>query len=180
MFHSALFLNLLFVAAITWASYRHFERDGQEPRGASALSLATGLGTVVNVWLALAEPRAGAYISLTAIALTILALAFFLAAIHASRNGGLSLAFSECTPSAVVDNGVYRHIRHPFYASYCLYWLSWVLLTNAQPLAAAIAVAMIASYVIAARKEERLLSARHGEAYRSLMLRTWRLVPGLY
>lgn len=180
VFSLALILKLLFVALVTWASYRHFARSGREPAGATALALATGLGTGANVWFALEEPRAGVSSSLIAASLVILATAVFIAAVHATRNGGLSLAFSDRTPPAVIESGIYGVIRHPFYASYCLYWLAWVPLTAAHPVSIGIAVAMIAGYVAAVRKEERLLTKRLGDAYSSLMRRTWRLLPGIY
>lgn len=180
MFSLALCLKLLFVAVITWASYRHFARSEREPGGATALALATGVGTAVNVWLALAEPRPGPSGALIALSLTGLALVVFFAAVHATRNGGLFLAFSERTPPAIVDRGIYGIVRHPFYASYCLYWLAWVPLTAAHPVSIIIGAVMIAGYVAAVRKEERLLMLQQGTAYEALMRRTWRLLPGVY
>lgn len=180
VFHVALFLNVLFVLTIAWASYGHFSRDEREPMGAKALALATAAGTLANVGLAYVDPRPGPLASAAAIVLSAVAFAVFFAAVHATRKGGLSLAFSERTPSAVIDSGIYGIVRHPFYTSYCLYWLSWVPLTNAAPLSVLIGGAMGAAYIVAARKEERLLTARLGQAYAALMRRTWRLVPGLH
>jgi protein-S-isoprenylcysteine O-methyltransferase Ste14 len=180
MFHGALFFNLAFVAVITWASYRHFSREASEPRGAVLLSLATAAGTLLDVWLALGEPRAGLVASAASLVVTATAFAIFFAALGASRDGGLSLAFSDRTPDAVVDRGIYGVIRHPFYASYCLYWMSWAILANGHPLSIAICVAMVLAYVAAVRSEERLLAERLGQPYRLLMQRSWRLAPWIY
>lgn len=180
MFRIALYLNLVFIATALWASYRHFDRDEAQPAGARALTLATGIGTVANIWFAYHSPRDADWANFAALTLAVLAFAVFLAALHATWKGGLSLAFSESTPPAVIDGGIYGVIRHPFYCAYCLYWLSWVPLTSLHPGAILVAGAMIASYIVAVRKEERHLIAGLGEAYRSLMRRTWRFLPGVH
>lgn len=148
--------------------------------GASLLSLATIAGTGMNAWLALEEPHVGSGLALAAALMSALALAGFVAALRETRKAAFSLAFSERTPGAVVDSGIYSVIRHPFYAAYLLYWASWFVLTGFHPASGVVLVGMAATYVLAARKEERLLSARLGAEYTNLMKRTRRFVPGIY
>lgn len=173
-------MNILFVLFAGWASLRHFKRSEREPLGARLLTLATVAGTALNGWLALRHPWPGDLEAAIALLLTLAAFAVFFAAVRASRDGGLSLAFSDATPVAVVGHGIYSVVRHPFYSSYILYWLSWLPLSSFDPLSCLIAVGMISSYVVAARKEERLLSGRLGPSYGALVDRTWRFVPGVY
>ncbi|MBX9863445.1 MAG: isoprenylcysteine carboxylmethyltransferase family protein [Hyphomicrobium sp.] len=180
LFTLAIALNGLFLALGAWASLRHFARTEREPRGASLLTAATVLGTALNVWLALRHPDPTPLEIAVSIALMLVALAVFAAAIRATRLGGLSLAFSDATPGAVVETGIYGVIRHPFYTSYILYWLNWLPLSAFDPLSCGVAVAMIAAYTAAARKEERLLTSRLGSPYAGLMQRTWRFLPGVH
>ncbi len=175
-----LVINVLFLGAGAWASARHFARTEREPRGATVLTIATIAGTGLNLWHAIAHRDVAGLDADLAIAISLAAFILFFAAVYATRHGGLSLAFSDRTPDAVVDRGIYRVIRHPFYASYILYWLSWLPLTSFDPIALLVAAFMIAAYKLAAGKEERLLTARLGRNYSALAQRTWRFLPGVY
>ena len=80
---------------------------------------------------------------------------------------------------AVVDTGLYAHVRHPGYAGtlallfgYAISWQSPAALVAALPLIPAYARRMTA--------EERLLEAELGDAYARYRRRTRRLVPGIY
>jgi len=180
LFTIAIALDAVFLALGAWASLKHFARNEREPRGASLLTAATVLGTALNAWLALRHPKPTDLEAALSIILVLAALAVFAAAIRATRLGGLSLAFSDATPGAVIESGIYGVIRHPFYTSYILYWLNWLPLSSFDPLSCVVAVAMIAAYTVAARKEERLLTARLGSPYTGLMQRTWRFLPGVH
>lgn len=175
-----LVVNVLFLGAGAWASARHFVRDEREPHGATLLTIATIAGTGLNLWHVIAHRYDVGPDADLAIVLSLAAFILFFAAVRATRHGGLSLAFSDRTPDAVVDRGIYRVIRHPFYASYILYWLSWLPLTSFDPIAFVTAGVMIAAYKFAARKEEHLLTARLGQNYATFARRTWRFLPGVY
>lgn len=180
LFTLGIALNALFLGFGAWASLNHFARNEREPRGASLLTIATVLGTAFNAWLALRHSLPTDIEVALSMILVLAALAVFAAAVRATRLGGLSLAFSNLTPSAVIESGIYGVIRHPFYASYILYWLNWLPLSSFDPLSCVVAVAMIAAYTVAARKEERLLTSRLGTPYSGLMQRTWRFLPGVH
>lgn len=175
-----LVVNMLFLGAGAWASARHFARDEPEPHGATLLTIATIAGTGLNLWHAIAHRYDVGLDADLAIIFSLAAFVLFFAAVRATRHGGLSLAFSDRTPDVLVDRGIYRVIRHPFYASYILYWLSWLPLTSFDPIAFVMAGIMIAAYKFAARKEEHLLTARHGQSYETFAQRTWRFLPGVY
>ena len=79
---------------------------------------------------------------------------------------------------SLVTRGPYRWIRHPFYVSIALSVTAnglaaanWFLLATGW-----LTVALL---VVRTRKEEALLVARFGEAYRSYVERTGRFVPRL-
>ncbi len=176
----ALGLKLVFFAVMAWASYWHFQRRETEPKGATLLSLATVGGTVLNAWLSVQDPVVDSRLALIAAVMSALALTGFIAALLETRRSALSLAFSDRTPAAIVDSGIYGVVRHPFYAAYILYWTAWFVLTGFHFASGIILVGMAITYELAARKEERLLTARLGDDYARLMRRTRRFVPGIY
>ncbi len=173
-------LKALFLALMVWASLRHFKRQEAEPKGATLLSIATISGTALNAWLALSGSVPASGLAWVAAVMSALALAGFVAALRETSRSALSLAFSERTPGSVVDTGIYGVIRHPFYAAYLLYWTSWFVLTGFHFASGLVLVGMAITYELAARKEERLLTARLGNDYRQLVERTRRFVPGIY
>jgi protein-S-isoprenylcysteine O-methyltransferase Ste14 len=173
-------LNILFVAAISTASYNHFDRRHAEPMGATFLSFATLLGTLGNilVWLFLVPPDpVGATV---AVVMAALAGALFAFAVTESRGGGLLLAFSPRTPPEIIERGIYAHVRHPFYLSYIVFWWDWCPLNSFHPATVATAALITGIYIFAARKEEHLLTYRFGDRYADYSRRTKQFVPWLF
>ncbi len=54
---------------------------------------------------------------------------FWWAVAHAAR-AQLNLAFTNATPVTLLVDGPYAYIRHPFYASYLLYWVAGAFVSN--------------------------------------------------
>ena len=84
----------------------------------------------------------------------LLSLALFRQAIAASRNARLKLAFDEANPHGLVTEGPYRYVRHPFYASYVLFWIGWAVALW-HPIVMVPLVIIAAIYVRAALVEEQ-------------------------
>lgn len=80
--------------------------------------------------------------------------------------------------AVLIQDGVYRRLRHPIYAALILLALGWGLLT-ASLLAIALAVALALLLDLKARREEVWLRARY-PGYTDYALRTKRFVPGIY
>ena len=79
--------------------------------------------------------------------------------------------------SELVTTGPYRWVRHPMYAAIWLWSLAQGLML-ANWLAGWAAVATLAPlYWIRTPREERMMIAQFGDAYRDYMTRTGRLVP---
>src|SRR6476620_6047356 len=118
---------LLLLAGIgVWfaAAVGHFNK--QSPRRPllvllQGLWLAAGLATVRAV---ATNHRVPPLRSLAAAAAATLAAVLFRAALCATRNKSLSVAFSRTTAPALVQSGPYRYIRHPLYTSYVIFWIS--------------------------------------------------------
>ena len=64
-------------------------------------------------------------------------------------------SFSNLTfPKPYCDRGPYRYIRHPFYASYILFWLGCAIATL-HPVNVGYFLVLVPVYVISALKEEK-------------------------
>lgn len=166
-------LGILYFAAISIATKTHFQssRFATGMRVAALLSLAG----IANFLVALGRNSWG---PIAAIPLIIVAGLVFASALWTSRSGNLGLAFDPTARSVdVLQTGPFRRLRHPFYASYILFWIaaaiySWNLF------GAAVSAALTVGYVMAARQEEaRLLSSAVGPDYAAYKQRAGFLWP---
>lgn len=121
--------------------------------------------------------------AIAGIAMYVAATLLFLSALEAARRVPLPRAFvSDPPPKALITGGPFAVIRHPFYVAYSLAWLAAPVATHG-PLVTVVALVQIAIYVIAARREERQLEDRFGDAFRTYKLATgmlWPSLPGLF
>lgn len=112
--------GLAFFAAMTWAVTFHF-RSAHKPMPFLLLSLASVANVAVFghfVWRRPPET----WLLAIALVLILAAAVLFWAALSASRAASLKLLFDKAEPGGLLEAGPYRYIRHPFYASYILYW----------------------------------------------------------
>jgi protein-S-isoprenylcysteine O-methyltransferase Ste14 len=93
------------------------------------------------------------------------------------RNWSPSLQLRE--EHGLVTEGVYRHVRHPMYASEWLWGVAQALLLQNWVAGWAGMVLFTPLYVLRVPREERMMLDRFGEEYRSYMDRTGRVVPRL-
>jgi protein-S-isoprenylcysteine O-methyltransferase Ste14 len=93
------------------------------------------------------------------------------------RNWSPSLQLRE--DHALVTEGVYRHVRHPMYASEWLWGAAQALLLQNWVAGWASLALFTPLYVLRVPREERLMLDRFGEEYRAYMDRTGRVVPHL-
>lgn len=85
------------------------------------------------------------------------------------------------TPKAdaeLVQQGIYRWLRHPLYSSVMLASLGWALLWQSVAALAA-SLVLCVFFDSKARLEERLLLARF-PGYAAYRMRAWRFVPWVY
>jgi len=122
---------------------------------------------------------AGPNWAIVGIAMYVAATLLFLSALEAARRVPLPRTLvDDPMPKALITSGPFALIRHPFYLAYSLAWLAAPVATHG-PFVTAIALAAIATYAVAARREERQLEDRFGEAYRTYKLGTGMLLPPL-
>jgi protein-S-isoprenylcysteine O-methyltransferase Ste14 len=139
-----------------------------------ALSLAAAFLTLVAV---AQEPLIGAPRLLAAAALAIVAAFLFRSALRATRGKSLGLAFSRATPAGVVQSGPYRHVRHPLYTAYSIFWAACALLSGTY-LVVLLVAGIILLYVAAARMEEAdIMRSTLAPGYSLYRANTGMLIP---
>lgn len=79
-------------------------------------------------------------------------------------------------PYQIVHWGVYRYIRHPFYASYYVYMIACAFAAPTYSVWVTAAYCLTALNLTAVREEKELLGV-FGKEYAEFMLRTGRFVP---
>ncbi|TGQ36429.1 MULTISPECIES: isoprenylcysteine carboxylmethyltransferase family protein [unclassified Mesorhizobium] len=157
-----------------WSMRAHFQSPTM-PSGAmviSAVVIGTALFFLAILWIG-GQPVSA---KICGLAIELASSALFWWAIATSRKARLRFAFDSDNPHSLVTDGPYGYIRHPFYASYIIFWIGWGLAT--WSIWAVVPVAgIIAIYVIAALDEEKKFSrttlASAYEVYRERTGRFW-------
>lgn len=161
--------------AFTWAMLGHFRSDGPMPFGMRVTGAISLAAMAVFAWSVCTVQLSQAW-PVTPI-LSAASLASFAWAVHATRNAGFAFAFAAAKPSALVVSGPFHYVRHPFYTSYLIFWLATCSATTSSvcwvgPLS------LLACYVVAARREERLMADSDlGAEYASYASRTGMFFP---
>lgn len=143
--------GLAMFAAIGLAVRFHFQSSKRSMKF-MVLSLASGVNIFVfarDLWLRPKEPL----LLVAGLLLFALAASLFAASLWASRAARLKLIFESDAPEAILRAGPYRYIRHPFYASYILFW-NGVAVATLHPINISYAVVVTVLLALAARAEE--------------------------
>ena len=82
-----------------------------------------------------------------------------------TKGNGFTLAFSKNLPTHLVKQGLYRHIRHPFYSMYLGTYLTISLLLLDPVLWVFFAALIYIYYVAAQREEEKFLATGFRDEY---------------
>ncbi|HZB10965.1 MAG TPA: protein-S-isoprenylcysteine O-methyltransferase [Rubrobacter sp.] len=190
---AAYFLGLLAQVAIRVPHERRRSRTHMEVDRADVLELTllgmlpAGLLLVPTIyaltpWLdradyrlsPVAERRAG---GLGAIFLVLSLLLFWRSHADLGRNWSPSLQLRE--EHQLVTRGVYRHVRHPMYASEFLWIVAQALLLRNWIAGPAGAASFLPLYALRVPREERMMLERFEEEYRAYMGRAGRVFPRL-
>jgi len=129
----------------------HFSSE-TVPREVRLTVVISYLGIMAFVYLMMRDRHA---LTLLAAALTIflVSLALFLWAVRTTQSLRLKLAFDPEQAGFLTQAGPYKYIRHPFYASYILFWLACTIATL-HPLVLLFLVVFSAVNLTAAYREE--------------------------
>ena len=148
-----LFVGLLCYPTKAAVVVRGHLSSAATPREVRFVIVVSYVGLAAFIYLMLRDEHAISAL-VAALAIFVASLALFLWAAKTSRSKRLRLAFDPESPRSVVRTGPYRYIRHPFYASYILFWLGCFVATL-HPLMLLFLVAFSAINVTAAYREER-------------------------
>jgi protein-S-isoprenylcysteine O-methyltransferase Ste14 len=177
--------NTLFLVVVSstfvsfvWAVKRLFRAEDASV-GMRAITVLGPMGFLLDVACIFWYP-ASLNLTILASSVNFVAQILFWWAAATVRNRQLSLAFSRDEPTFLIQDGPYRLIRHPFYTSYILFWISnslasdvfwpWLVFT-----------AMTTIYLIAVRFEERKFSTSpFATAYSGYRRVTGAIVPRLW
>ena len=96
---------------------------------------------------------------------------------HADLGSNYSSELELREEHELIQQGIYRWIRHPMYASFWLLFLAQGLLLENWLAGRYGVLAFAVMYFVRVPREERMLCESFGEQYREYMRRTGRLIP---
>jgi protein-S-isoprenylcysteine O-methyltransferase Ste14 len=115
---------------------------------------------------------------LGAVTLPLALLLFFRTHRRLGRYWSVTLEIRE--NHGLVTDGIYRFVRHPMYSAYFMWALAQALLLPNWIAGPAGLVGFGTLFGLRVRREERMMEAAFGEAYRAYAARTWRVIPGVF
>ena len=161
--------------AFSWAVLGHFRSDGPMPFGMRVTGATSLAAMAVFTWSVCTAQLSQAWPA--ALILSTASLASFAWAVQATRNAGFAFAFAATKPSVLVVSGPFHYVRHPFYASYLTFWCATCFATTSSVCWVG-PVILLACYVVAARREKRLMAHSDlGAEYASYASRTGIFFP---
>lgn len=96
---------------------------------------------------------------------------------HADLGASWSVTLELNANHRLVTQGVYRHIRHPMYASFFAMAIGQALLLNNWIAGSAALLAVGLLYIVRTPREERMMLESFGDEYRTYMRRTGGILP---
>ncbi len=142
--------------SFAWAVKGHFRSRGSAPTGMRVISVASLASMAWFLERLLVDDLASYWV--IAAAMVVVAFGLFWWTVRTTELRRLTLAFDDDQPTFLNRQGPYRWIRHPFYASYILFWIATSLATPGV-LSWVVPVCFMAIYVVAATKEESKFEA---------------------
>lgn len=177
-------LMLVALSVICWVSFAlavmwHFDRSAEPSWLMKAVaSLATLFGFLQIIAMASA-PATSVTSWLVAFVLYGAALSLFSWAVRTTRVHRFALAFTPTSPTMVLTEGPYRWVRHPFYASYLLYWVAGACATEAWWMIVPVIVMGGLYWLATVQEETEFLQGDQADVYRAYINRTGRFFPKL-
>lgn len=158
------------------AIQKGFTRPDGVPLLMRILAVFGLIATAVDAWL-LATADLGLAASFCGLFVLAAAQWVFRAAINATTQHKLSLAFSTDAPTHLNETGIYRRVRHPFYLAYTLNWLG-AAIASRHWVAFVMLGLMFAFYVAAAwREEQKFLRSSLADSYSNYRHRAGMFFP---
>ncbi|MEM6515456.1 MAG: protein-S-isoprenylcysteine O-methyltransferase [Bacteroidota bacterium] len=93
-------------------------------------------------------------------------------------NWSVSLEIRE--KHTIIDQGVYKYIRHPMYSSIWLWTIAQILLLNNYIAGLSGIISFGILYFLRVNREEKMMIETFGRSYQNYISRTKRIIPFLY
>lgn len=180
----ALFIVLSCLASFAWGRKSFFRRTSTTTKSRGGLGPLGTLFAIVDVLAILVADGLGFLSSVAGLALGVISLVVFWWSVLSYGGRAPNIASTVGVPDSINTSGPYRYVRHPFYCSYIVFWLSvpffligtvWVV----APLVAFLVMSIL-YYVTAKREEDDLLSSVVGDEYRSYVKSTAMFIPAIW
>lgn len=179
MLDSAVTLMLLAtLGAYVWSARSHFRSDRLEA-GAQLIAVMVFVSAAVIAWLIWTREQ-NLTVQALGLLLQLVAFGVFWWAIAATRKARLLAAFTASDPQSLVTIGPYRHVRHPFYTSYILFWFASALATSVWWALVLPVVMFVIYWRAAAGEEARFADTAMASDYAAFKRGRRRFFPGLF
>ncbi len=175
----SVFLNISLIVWISYESFRHFNRGEKEPFGMVAIRVLTPLAVLWNLFVVFSGDRSGLTVSIFLL-ITLFSATIFYLAIKETKGVYLPVAYSYNSKTHYVSSGIYSFIRHPFYLSYILYWMSWGIVNIGSMASLVFTSILVITYVLAVNTEEKFLKIHYKSDHARHVKNSYRLVPFIY
>jgi len=127
--YGVLALSVTCFGSFSWAIVRLFAASTRVSSRMQFLGVAGVLFSIAQIaMIALARPVCWRRVS--ALVLYVVALGLFWWVVPQAAKAQLNIAFTNATPVTLLVDGPYAYVRHPFYASYLLYWVAGAFISN--------------------------------------------------
>jgi len=127
--YSALALSVTCFVSFSWAIVRLFYGSAGVGSRMTLLGAMGILCSITQITL-IVLTRTGCWRMASALVLYVVALGLFWWAVPQAARVRLNIAFTKATPVALLVEGPYAYVRHPFYASYLLYWVAGAFISG--------------------------------------------------
>lgn len=147
-------LYLLIVASLVWARLRFFRvNKGTSLPAALVYDGAVTVQILVTLYYMISSPQISPLLFYVSAASYLGSLLLFWWSIRTAKS--LDFAFSDSV-GRIITSGPFRIVRHPFYVSYIVVWLTSSLLFN-SPMLWITLLCLMTFYFLSASKEERVI-----------------------
>lgn len=177
----SIFFKIIFIincASFIWAGIFFFKKPVQKNYRFLMLNLIGIMTIFTDIYLLFITSEEFGVFNCLGGYLSILSFFLFWLSIRACKHVPMKFAFhDDSTLEGFVRLGPYRFVRHPFYTSYSISWLSAALMSN-YFVAYLLLLTMIFFYTIAALQEEKFFAMSvYSDSYKLYMKSTGRFLP---
>jgi protein-S-isoprenylcysteine O-methyltransferase Ste14 len=174
-------LQVCLFAGFIWSAKKFFKIDPAQKDIRQKVIQLLGLIQIVNAFVySFWFPTHALYQQLLAVLFYVLSIFYFYWTLSTVRKTTLRFAFSNSQPQAIIQEGPYRHLRHPFYFSYTCAWIATAFATNYSLIACLAGIVLVSLYLQAVAHEESEFAQTLHDSYGDYQARTSRIIPFIY